>query len=354
LAKYRPARRLLDALDMLRQRALGWLDEMGALEGLVRLRAELPAGWLPILNYHRLHPDAEGQAFDRGVIDATPQEFERQMRLLTRHFTPIGVGRLADHVTAGVPLPDNPALVTFDDGYRECFTQALPILRALGVPASFFIPTRYIGERRVFWWDRLSYLVRWSPCDRIALSYPTSLELRLEGDRQKAIVRLLGLMKSTYDLDVDRFLSELAASANVRWDATLERRFADELCMSWDEIRALKRAGMEIHSHTRSHRILQNLRPPELRSEIAGSRDDLIRELGGPVRAIAYPVGRSVARHPEIARLVRASGYELGFTLGVRRFGPAPHPLDIGRIAPDRGMAPCLFRALLVHPALAV
>lgn len=317
----------------------------------MELGLRAPPLWMPALNYHRVHPSPASQPFDRGVIDATPAELDEQMEVLARHFTPIGVSELADHVTHGRPLPERPALVTFDDAYRECLTLALPILRARGVRASFFVPTALVGDRRVPWWDRVSYIVRSSPLARIELRYPVRTELDLSSE-EDAVRELLGIFKRRYAIDTERFFDELGEAAGVHWDAELERRFADELLLDWDGLRELTRAGMEVHSHTRTHRLLQNLDPKSARDEIAESRRDIRRELGVDARALSYPVGRPITSRPWLVSAMAEAGYELGFSTGTQGSTHGVDRFDVGRVSIDFGTELSQFRALLVHPKL--
>lgn len=338
---------------MLRRRLARLLDRSGVAELLLR-SGSFGSGWVPALNYHRIHPDPESQPFDRGVIDATPAELDQQMAMLVRYFTPITVNQLSDHLDHGKTLPKRPALVTFDDGYRECLSRALPILQAHGVRASFFVSTTIVGERRAFWWDRLSFIVRSSRASRLAIRYPVPLELDLSLGAEPAVRRLLVVFKQTYDLDVERFLEEVGEAAGVPWSREIERSIADELVLDWGGVRALARAGMEIHSHTRTHRILQNLRPEEVDAELTGSRHDIQDALGEAPRAISYPVGHPIVGRPWLVDSVRAAGYELGFSVGIGGDSGHAHPFDIGRVSLDVGIHPAEFRALLVHPALLV
>src|SRR6188768_4052440 len=96
--------------------------------------------------------------FDAGVADATPTQFRRQMEMLARYGTPIGIDELC-RALDGAPLPKNPVMVTFDDGYRSCHDVALPILRAVGVRATLFVSTSFIEERRLYWWERIALAV---------------------------------------------------------------------------------------------------------------------------------------------------------------------------------------------------
>lgn len=330
------------------------LDSTGALEAILRLRTRTGSPWLTVLTYHRIHDSPEAQPFDPGVIDASTAELDQQMSQVKRYFDVIGLDELLEFL-AGKPLPPNPAIISFDDGYRECHERALPILQKHGLKAVFFIATSYIAERRVFWWDRIAYAVRNSTRDRIQLTYPGVLELDLQTSRQAAARVLLNLVKRRFALDLDRFLDEVTSACGVAWDRGLERRFADELLMTWDQVRDLRALGMEIHSHTRTHRILQTVPLDELADELRGARRDLEEQLGEPVRGVSYPVGRSIASCPEIRAAVHDAGYHVGFsnTSGVTWTARRFDPLDMRRISVEHGLPMPYFRALLALPPFA-
>lgn len=308
--------------------------------------------WLPSLNYHRIHPHPDAQPFDRGVIDATPDELDQQMATLVQHFEPVTVNELSDHVSFGKPLPERPALVTFDDGYRECVTYALPILEKHGVRASFFVATSQIGDRKAFWWDRLSYCVRNARTSRIVLRYPVKTTLELSRGAEPCVRELLAIFKRSYDIDVDRFLDEVGEAAGVHFSREMDKLVADELVLDWQGVKALADAGMEIHSHTRTHRLLHNLRPDHVDAEVIGSRNDISDALGRAPRAISYPVGRPIVNRPWLVERVRSAGYELGFSIGLGAHPRQVNPFDIGRVCLDVGTRPAEFSAMLLHPGL--
>jgi hypothetical protein len=108
-------------------------------------------------------------------------------------------------------------------------------------------------------------------------------------------------------------LDELTVAAKVAWSPELERKYADELVMSWDQVRALRRAGMEIHSHPRTPPSPADGCPhDELISELAGSKHDLEEQLGERISSVSYPVGRPIAQDPAIRSMVAEAGYGLG------------------------------------------
>jgi peptidoglycan/xylan/chitin deacetylase (PgdA/CDA1 family) len=343
------------ALDKMRvPQAAMTLRRMAGVTGMARV-ARAASPWLTVLTYHRVAPSSAGVAFDVGVIDARPEQFDRQLAFVKRWFDPLSIEDVLDHVVGAKPLPQNPILITFDDGYRDNHDVALPILLRHGVPATFFIATDFIERRRPFWWDQVARILKGSPRDRIVIEYPEHVEWPLGGEpaRVAAVGRVLRVIKDTYWLDLDRFLAELQRAAGVALGASEERRLADETVMTWDHVAALRRAGMGVQSHTRTHRVLQTLEPAQLAEELRGSRGILEDVLGEPVRAISYPVGRPLRGVPHVREAVRSAGYELGFSNGTGVNPPRLDPFDIKRLSLDVALDDPFFRTMLALPWLA-
>lgn len=297
-----------------RQRVAKLLHQTGVLRATLALRSKISTPRLSVLTYHRFPSPGADESFDDGVVDVTPEAFDRQVSCLKRHFTLVGVDELCAFAS-GKALPPNSVAITFDDGYLDNYVQALPILKRHDAKAIFFLPTAYIAERRVYWWDRVAYIVKRSTLDAIELEYPFRIQISML-NRKLAIERVLRLVKTHQRLDLERFLDELAAAARVVWSREMERAFADRLLLNWDHVRELRKAGMDVQSHTRTHRVLQTLQADELFDELAGSRADLERELGEPTRALAYPVGNPVLGSSSIRAALESAGYEIGFSNG--------------------------------------
>lgn len=337
-----------------RRQLLSWLDDIGALDLVLRRRAGTAADWLPILAYHRVAEPTRTYPFDRGVIDCTPRSFDRQLATLKQYFSVIGLEQLLAWLDRREPLPPNPVMITFDDGYLDNYEQALPILRRHGLKAVFFISSGYITDRRMFWWDRISYMFNRSEVGRARIQYPAEIELDLRGDPTGARRTALKIIKNQYALDLDRFLDELSAALEVVWDPRMERALVDELLMTWDEVRGLSRAGMDIGSHTRTHRVLWTLDPRTLRSELVDSKEEIAGEVGCDVNAISYPVGVSLRRLPSITRAIADAGYGAGFTMDSRAndLRAQLDRLDLRRVSMDIDLEQPQFRARLAVPQL--
>jgi peptidoglycan/xylan/chitin deacetylase (PgdA/CDA1 family) len=330
------------------------LDRTGVTGGMLRVMRRFGSPWITVLTYHHIHRPDAAYSFDRGVIDAYPRAFDEQVATLKRYFSVLGLDELRAHVVNGRELPPNPALITFDDGYLSCHDCALPILQRHGAKAVFFIATHYIEERRIFWWDRIAYVLRPHQADRIELTYPETLHLSLSSDAKQAAKRLLRAVKSHHDLDLPRFLSELADKAEVRWDDEIERELADRMICTWDHVRALRDAGMAVQSHTRHHHPLQTLPAARLQEELAGSKADLEAKLEQEIYALSYPDGEPILGQPQICAAMSAAGYELGFSYGTGVISRRnkPHAYDLRRTGFNADQPASFFRSALAIPPL--
>lgn len=338
-----------------RERLASTLEGTGALGLLQRAQRRLPARKLVVLTYHRLAKRRiDDGPFLTGCINATEQSFRRQLALLSRFHNVVSLQQVVAAFCDGEDLPPAPVLITFDDGYRSCFDIALPVLREYGMSAAFFIPTRFVDRREVYGWDRISYLLHQTVREELVMDYPRPLRLSL-ANRPAAIDALTALFERWIELDHTRFFTELEARLGVRWDGELEHRCAEELVMTWDQVRALHRAGMAVESHTRSHRVLQTVPLSELPDELRGAREDLRRHVGVDSTTLAYPAGYPIGSDVELRRSVRDAGYRLGFTFGGGQnpLAPALDPLDVHRSPVNSYHSEAMFRMQLAIPGLA-
>jgi peptidoglycan/xylan/chitin deacetylase (PgdA/CDA1 family) len=335
-----------------RARLASWIDRSGFGEAVLRVRGRLPPHALTVLTFHRVAWRAAGAEWDGDVIDSTPDAFEAQLDHIARHFNTVGIDDILEFLD-GKPLPPNPLCLSFDDGYRDNHDIALPMLVRRGLRAVFFIATSYINERRVFWWDRLAYTIKHARNSTIELSYPARISWPLAG----ALPRALRLAKDTFALDMPRFLDELARAAGIDWTPELEAKGSADLLMNWPMVRKLADAGMDVESHTHTHRLLATLTSADLEEELRRSRDILSSELGRPVRALAYPAGGgAVIDRPRVREAVRSAGYQLAFSTasGINNLMGVP-TLDrygIRRVCMDLALHDFHFRTLLAVPFL--
>jgi len=324
----------------------------------MRLRRYAPVPNLSILTYHHIATEDPSYPYDPDVYDATPTQFRRQLELVARYCTPIGIHELLRAID-GEPLPENPVMVTFDDGYLSCHDVALPILRAVGIRATFFIATAFTSDRLLYWWERIALICNQARRNG-TIQYP--LTMNIDRKDKKLHSRLVALVKNTPGLDIQRFLDDLCVTLEVEWSRELEIEHSNALIMQWDHVRALARAGMDVESHGRYHRVLQTLDDAALEDECLSSRLELEAQLGRPVNAMAYPVGRRIAREARIRHALASAGYRIGLSnkTGVNRVWPLSlrgvlpmDPFDVRRLSTDRGCSDAMFMTQIAIPRLA-
>jgi peptidoglycan/xylan/chitin deacetylase (PgdA/CDA1 family) len=321
-----------------------------AMSGITALRWQfLPRG-LYVFNYHRIG-DRRASEYDRAVFSCTRETFERQVAWIKRHFEVVNLERLALQLRRGLPASRPQALITFDDGYIDNYADAFAVLRRENVSGVFFLPTAFIETGRVPWWDEIAWLLRHSRVRRIRLG-GADAEFTLTGpDLDRVIRQVLRLVKNRKDMPMADQVDEIRRACGVTEAPGGE---GQPLFLSWDQVREMARAGMDIGSHTHTHSILSHLGPAEQRRELADSRDILEARLGQRIIAVSYPVGGKSAYTAETVRLAQQMGYQFGFTF-LCRVNPLPltTPMEIDRLAVEDDKDVTGLRSLVCFPSLA-
>jgi peptidoglycan/xylan/chitin deacetylase (PgdA/CDA1 family) len=193
---------------------------------------------------------------DRWPADlaVTHTQFERQLRYL------IGRGYRGATFTAALTqhARGRTLVVTFDDAFRSVREVAFPVLNRLGLPATIFAPTAFVGSDRPMAWSGIDHWIG-TPHD------------------------------------------------------------AELLPLSWEDLRDLAGAGWEVGSHSRTHPRLTELEHAELARELSGSKQECQQHLERPCTSIAYPFGDVDGR---VAAAADRAGYQAGAALAVRRQRP--------------------------------
>ena len=294
--------------------------------GLAELIARGPDRPL-ILGYHRVVEDFQSSARTEmpSMLTSTAM-FERHLDAIGRHFRFVSLDEIGERLASGQPFTEHVAAVTFDDGYRDVYEQAFPVLQRKGIPAAVFVVTDLIG--RPFWQihDKLYHLVAkafatWDDPRREFSRLLTSLELPADH-----ILRTRTATRSPL-MTVSALLPELSQSDVSRVMAGLEQSVGNgfhdvPLTLTWPMLREMHDAGFTIGSHTRTHVSLPAESMDTIVRELEGSKEDIERRLGTVVTHFAYPGGQFTPR--DVEALERA-GYRFGYTACPH--GDAEHPL---------------------------
>lgn len=329
---------------MKKQLATRLLSRTGLRSLLARMA---PWSGVLILNYHRVG-DGKVSSFDRGLWSANAEAFADHLRFCKSYLDLITPDDLP-HVLA--TARGRYGLITFDDGYRDNYDVAFPILKLEGVPATFFITTGFIDTPRVPWWDEIAWMVRTSRRNMVELpgwiANPIMFD---EPDREQAVRTVLRTYKSIASDSTEPYLRAVA-------EATGSGRCGQEaskgLWMNWDMLREMDAAGMTIGGHTVTHAVLARASREQQREEILGCGKRLAEEIGKPMRYFSYPVGGKTAFDTVTKEIVREAGIRYAFSYygGFGRFGDWDD-LDVRRTAIESYLTPHWFRCTVSLPRL--
>lgn len=340
---YRPGRRQLAATI---------LHRAGMTAGLTILRSALIRD-LRILAYHRVLTieDEHRFDFDLDLVSASEHRFREQMELVARRFNAVRFRDVVEAGAGGKALPPRPVIVTFDDGYDDNFRCAFPILHTLGVPATFFVSTGHIDSGRAFAYDWLVHMICRSTASHLRIP-ELDLERALPDTREARRELAAGVLDCLKWRSADEQAAVIARLED-EWRMPRDEGHADCRPMTWDQLREMQAAGMEIGSHGVWHHMLAKLPVAGMREEVDRSKATLDRELGTHSDVLSYPVGGVDAYDDAVIEAARNAGFRLActYTAGSNRL-PLRAPYALRRLPVERYMDRAWFAGLLGLPEM--
>ena len=271
-----------------------------------------------VIGYHRVVDDFRAHA--RGYMPSmliSVATLEKQLDWIGRRYEYADPDRMDRWLRGERSAGRSVAVITFDDGYRDVYEQAFPLLKRKGIPAVVFVVTDLVGAGRLQIHDELYLLLAGAlPSWRVP-------ELRLQAVLREAQViprfwleadvgsggplqltrALLGALTQEELCRVIKILRRQAGSAAPGGE--------EFTCMDWSMLRGMQRAGIRIGSHTLSHALLTNESMRKVVTEVEGSHREITRRLGVPPTHFAYPDGRF---DRSVVAAVADAGYRFGYT----------------------------------------
>lgn len=311
------------------------LDIALDLPGFVGLHWRRKPPGVYCFNFHRVGND-DGSEFHPNMFSCTNARFGEIVRFLCSSFEMIGLDRLIEIVERD-EVPSRPyGMITFDDGYAENFHEPFQVLQEERCPAVYFITTNFVDGSEQPWWDLIAWRVFHMRDGALRVPGSKQPVPVSSSDIEGSIRRVLRVVKDASQIS----MAEKVAAIEAQVSCPDIREANSRLFLSWDEVREMRRAGMWFGSHTRRHSILSHLSEAEQREEMQESKRILESQLGGPVGAIAYPVGGFQSYNATTLKLVRECGYQLGFVFepGVNR-RPAMQRYELRRMSIDQNIS---------------
>lgn len=254
-----------------------------------------------ILMYHRFsnQPSAGKVSRDR---------FREQVAYIRRFYQPMTLSQLVQCVFESGDVPKNAIVITVDDGYRDFYDVAWPVLKEFDVPATLFVTTGFVNGDLWLWPDQVTWLFSRAPVlDRtitvgdFKLSTPA-----VHSNRPETWQSLVNYLLSITDAEKHLAIRQLAEA----WSLTLPNQAPDDFAAcSWDQLRNMEEAGIEIGGHTITHPSLGRVDQVQARHEIQGCLDMLNEQLGSRERTFCYPNGEPSDFSIELKGVVQSVGF---------------------------------------------
>lgn len=263
------------------------------LYGLQAFRFLQPRDQTVILTYHgftdkEAHDGIENHQGKHVFV----QKFQEQVRFLKKHYNVISLDAWLRNRREGRKNPNRSVIITMDDGYRSNFKLAFPVLKNYGVPATIFLSTGFVEDRKPLWPDRLEYIF-----DKAENETSLRMELKqaLLESREQTVQTLEN--KLGVKLDFQNQVPDIYQP------------------LEWVEIVKMLESGLvSVGSHTHSHAILTRCTDAELNIELQKSKAIIEERTGESCALFCYPNGGPGDFDVRTKKAVQAAGYECALT----------------------------------------
>lgn len=240
---------------------------------------------LLILCHHRIAPPG-----DRSTYLGVPQDiFEEQIVFLKRYFKIVSFKEGIESLKAKT-IRKSLMVLNFDEGYRDNYLYAFPILRKYNITATIFLATGFIGGKERFWWDIVADTILRSPYLKAGTSEKIDM---IEG----IVDSLKRMSPKERNREIERIEKRFG---------TVENKSKGREMLNLEEIKEMRDYGIDFGSHTLTHPDLTLLGQDELIAEVLKSKQILEHALKKEIHSFAYPYG---IYNEDVKKIVKKSNY---------------------------------------------
>lgn len=279
-----------------------------------------------ILAYHRV---GDATKYPWCFSPISTQDFQNQLRYLCQKYDIVPLDKLTQCVQDKKPFPQKAVVITFDDGYKDNYLNAYPLLKRYNVPATIFLTTGHIDTGNLFWWDKVGYVIQNTALERFQLGELGTYPLRSTDDRLRAISSVRKRLKKLPEREKNLLIKKLVSMLGIDIPPNLGK----ELILTWNEVREMSDNGIAFGAHTVTHVILTKLPVEQAKKEIIESKRHIEERLNRAVTTFAYPNGEPTDFNSDIKAILKESGFACAVTTFPSRFvTPGMDLYELGRI----------------------
>jgi peptidoglycan/xylan/chitin deacetylase (PgdA/CDA1 family) len=264
-----------------------------------------------VLRYHALTDDTGEVLYAAPDICLPAPVFRLQMAFVKRAYSVVALDDLVGALERGRTLPPRSLTITFDDGYADNHRLGLPVLRALGLPATVYVATGSVSGGSPFWVAAVRALVLSAAGPALEVPGHEAVPLGSASERGAAVKAFGRALVPLTAPERAELLAATAACAGVDLHTVLAGTM-----VTWEQVRELHAAGWTIGAHTVTHSNVALAAPDDAERDILGSRDALAAAIGAPIQHFCYPNTGGWHRYfsAEVGALLRRHGFRSAAT----------------------------------------
>lgn len=259
----------------------------------------------------------------------TVSELESQIKYILKTFKIISLEELTMSILDKKPIPRRAVAITFDDGYRDVYTNAFPIFKKYDIPMTIFLTVDPIEKRELFWFDKVSYVIWNTELKNIELDDFCHMKLENRKDRSVAVTKILYLLKKIPEEQKLFMIEKLIKNSDVY----IPQYLGDDTVLSWEEIKEMSDFGINFGAHSMTHPILTKITTQHARYEVVQSKKKIEEKLKYQVTSFSYPNGLYKDINQEIIDIVRDAGFKSAVTQIPCSITLRSCPLFFGRLS---------------------
>ena len=166
-----------------------------------------------ILMYHRIADNKQKNILDSNVVSVSSINFEKQVKYLSKNCNVITFDELLSCYNKKKRLANNSVIITFDDGYKDNYLRAYPILRRYKLPATISLATGHINTHKLFWWDKIAYIINKTKIKKFTLDGLGTFSLE---NKKKVIQEIQEKVKKINEKKKNYLIDQLAKKLKVK------------------------------------------------------------------------------------------------------------------------------------------
>lgn len=261
-----------------------------------------------ILMYHRFSDEPEPFKIQQNIFENQIKFFKKKYNFISlKHYSEVLNEKRDD-------IPNNPIIITMDDGYQDNYTVAYPILKKYSIPATIFITTDFINNRSWLWFNKLKYILQNTHYNEFEFrlgAQTRKFHIDSFNNERETKLTIFNYCKTICADEIHVLLNQLSEKLNVH---TPEQTAGDFQPLTWEQIKEMQEGQIEFGSHTCSHPILSRMKYEELKKEIILSKKEISRKIGSEVNSFCYPVGTPEDISDDVIKTTKEAGYSCAVT----------------------------------------